>query len=288
MKSYAIFGLFTVLLIGGSIYPALGQSEVISNGIVINEVDINPPGNDSSSISEWVELYNPTDTTIDIGGWQIASTTVLKKTFTIPQGVSIESGGFLTFSYTKVWFTDVSELVQLKDRNGVVVDQTPRISDLKNDYYSWQRNFDGFDTDSDGDWSFNTSTPGSSNGKLDVAKDDETVSISVSADKDAYTFGEKATISGSVSEQIYQYKPFFEPARIFINISGPNGFFKTINLGLDETVYFYTMIGVEFLIVNVKSLSFSYLPNWNSFTDKIHHVSREIFIITVCSKLLCK
>jgi len=230
MKSYAIFGLFTVLLIGGSIYPALGQSEVISNGIVINEVDINPPGNDSSSISEWVELYNPTDTTIDIGGWQIASTTVLKKTFTIPQGVSIESGGFLTFSYTKVWFTDVSELVQLKDRNGVVVDQTPRISDLKNDYYSWQRNFDGFDTDSDGDWSFNTSTPGSSNGKLDVAKDDETVSISVSADKDAYTFGEKATISGSVSEQIYQYKPFFEPARIFINISGPNGFFKTINL----------------------------------------------------------
>ena len=57
-------------------FPAYAQT---SENVVINEVDINPPGDDSTSISEWVELYNPTDSEIDIGGWKIASTTVSEK-----------------------------------------------------------------------------------------------------------------------------------------------------------------------------------------------------------------
>ena len=88
--------LFSVLLLGILVVPASAQSS--ADHVVINEFDINPPGDDSKNISEWVELYNPTDSKIDLGGWEIASTTVLKKTMTIPDGTYIEPGKFLKYS----------------------------------------------------------------------------------------------------------------------------------------------------------------------------------------------
>ena len=83
--------LFSVLVLGILVIPAYAQSS-IADHVVINEVDINPPGDDSASPSEWVELYNPTENDVDIGGWEIASTTVLKQTLTIPAGTIIEPG----------------------------------------------------------------------------------------------------------------------------------------------------------------------------------------------------
>ncbi|MBI3253624.1 MAG: lamin tail domain-containing protein, partial [Nitrosopumilales archaeon] len=71
MKSKIIFGSLALFLLGGSVIPALGQTDAIDDHVVINEIDINPPGDDSKSISEWVELYNPTSSSIDIGGWSI-------------------------------------------------------------------------------------------------------------------------------------------------------------------------------------------------------------------------
>ena len=136
--------------------------------VVINEVDINPPGDDSASISEWVELYNPTDSEINLGGWEIASTTVLKKTMTIIAGTIIQPGEFLTYTYQNVWFTDSNESVELRDENGIVIDKTPLLSDLANDFTSWQRIYDGYDSDSSSDWKFVVSTAGSSNGKLEI------------------------------------------------------------------------------------------------------------------------
>ena len=75
----------------GYLLPAYAQT--LSDHVVINEVDTNPFGDDSESISEWVELYNPTDSDVDLSGWEIASTTVLKKTLTIPDNTII---GLLT------------------------------------------------------------------------------------------------------------------------------------------------------------------------------------------------
>jgi len=37
---------------------------------------------------------------------------------------------------------------------------------------------------------------------------------------------EYAIIAGSVSEEVFIYKPFFAQAPIMINISGPNGLFQ--------------------------------------------------------------
>jgi hypothetical protein len=74
---YSIILLLSIILIAGISAPVYAQT--ITDHVVINEVDTNPSGDDSQSVSEWVELYNPTESDIDLSGWQIASTTVLKK-----------------------------------------------------------------------------------------------------------------------------------------------------------------------------------------------------------------
>ena len=79
MRLKIIFGSITLLLLCISVYPVLGQTTTLADHVVINEIDINPPGDDSKSIIEWVELYNPTNSPIDISGWSVASTTLLKK-----------------------------------------------------------------------------------------------------------------------------------------------------------------------------------------------------------------
>ena len=64
--------LLSVLILVAFVVPADAQSSMADH-VVINEVDINPPGDDFSSPKEWVELYNPTENDVDIGGWKIAS-----------------------------------------------------------------------------------------------------------------------------------------------------------------------------------------------------------------------
>ena len=99
MNHTPLLVIFAVLIAVISV-PAYG--ELITDHVVINEVDTNPFGDDSLAISEWVELYNPTDTDVDLSGWEIASTTVLKKTYVIPDGTIISPNQLLTFTYTKV------------------------------------------------------------------------------------------------------------------------------------------------------------------------------------------
>ncbi len=239
--------LFSILLLSGLIVTANAQS---ANHVVINEIDINPPGDDAKSIAEWVELYNPTDSKIDIGGWQIASTTILKKTMIIPTGTFIEPGKFLTFSYQSLWFTDTNELAELKDKTGVVVDRTPLLSDLKNDITSWQRTSDGYDLDNVNDWKFAISTAGSSNGMLIVAEAKEGLSVSVSSDKSSYLFGETATIQGKVSKQVFIEKPYYHADEILVKISGPKydkiiSLYPDLNLNYKTTLNLQQVLGIN-------------------------------------------
>ena len=234
--------VFSVFLLAGLSVPAYGE---IADNVVINEVDINPPGNDAASVSEWVELYNPTDSDIDLGGWQIASTTVLKKTMTISEGTIIEPQQFLTYSYQSVWFTDSAESVELLDADGNVVDKTPTLTDIQNDFTSWQRIYDGYDTDNTNDWKFVVSTTGSSNGKLvESQNNNDGIVITVSSEKDSFLFGETVTISGNVSEQSFVEKPFFQPESILVNILGPN-FEKNITLYPDYNLNYETTLNLH-------------------------------------------
>ena len=67
LKNPLLFGLMAILLLGGTITPGLSQSS-FDLQIVINEVETNSAGSDNS---EFVELYNPTSTEIDVSGWSI-------------------------------------------------------------------------------------------------------------------------------------------------------------------------------------------------------------------------
>ena len=67
----------------------------------------------------------------------------------------------MIFTYAKVWFTDSSESVELRNPSGDIIDKTPIVSDLKNDFFSWQRSFDAHL-----DWEFSLANAGASNGKF--------------------------------------------------------------------------------------------------------------------------
>ncbi len=240
--------VFSIFLLVGILVPAYAQTS--SNNVVINEVDINPPGDDSASISEWVELYNPTDSDIDLGGWEIASTTVLKKTMTIPLGTIIEPGQFLKYQYQSVWFTDSYESVELRDENGIVIDKTPIIADIQNDFTSWQRIYDGYDFDSSDDWKFATSTAGFTNGKLIETQESKELTVTISSEKPSYVFGDVAVIQGSVSEEVNPVQPEFLPELIKVHILGPN-FDKTVslypdlNLNYETTLSLHSVLGIN-------------------------------------------
>tara|TARA_B110000438_G_scaffold123015_1_gene120021 strand:- start:976 stop:3054 length:2079 start_codon:yes stop_codon:yes gene_type:complete len=231
--NYLLLLLSAILIVGIST-PVYGQT--ISEHIVINEIDTNPPGDDSKLISEWVELYNPTDNDVDISGWEIASTTVLKKTLVIPDGTIIDSGNFLTFVNDKIWFTDTAELVELKNENGIIVDTTREIFDLENNLKSWQRIYDG-----SAEWKFTFATAGGSNGKLVESETSEKIEVSVSFDKSEYVFDETVIIQGTVSEKIFTEKPYFQAEPIMINISGPN-FVQTLSLYPDYNLNYETTL----------------------------------------------
>ncbi len=233
--------VFSMILLAGIIVPAYAQT---TENVVINEVDINPAGSDYASISEYVELYNPTDSAIDIGGWKIASTVALKKTMIIPSGTIIPPGQFLTFSYQSAWFADYGESVELRDKDNVIIDKTPLLYDSQDDIASWQRIYDGVDTDSPDDWELVMYTPGTSNGILERALESKTIIVTVSSDKLFYLFNEKAIISGSVSEQVFIEKPTFQLAPLTMEINGPD-YFKTFTLFPDRDLNFGTTIKLQ-------------------------------------------
>tara|TARA_B110000438_G_C15790100_1_gene640284 strand:- start:78 stop:2051 length:1974 start_codon:yes stop_codon:yes gene_type:complete len=239
----SILLLLPLILIAG-IFVSV-DAQTISQNVVINEVDTNPSGDDSQSISEWVELFNPTDSDVDISNWEIASTTVLKKVYVIPDGTIIASGEFLIFVNEKVWFTDTAESVELKNQNGLLIDQTREIFDLENNFKSWQRIFDG-----SSEWKFASSTAGSSNGKEITNPDFTPVVVTASVDNTSYVFNETVIISGTVSEKLFVVKPSFQTEPILINISGPN-FYQTVSLYPDSYLNYETTLNlVQVLGIN--------------------------------------
>jgi len=240
---HSLILLLSIVLMAGMLSPVYAQT--ISTDVVINEVDTNPNGDDSAGPSEWVELYNPTDSDVDLSGWQIASTTVLKKTFTISDGTIISPGELLTFTYQKLWFTDSNESVELRNIDGVVIDKTPSVTDLQNNFLSWQRTYDGYSG-----WEFALATAGGSNGKFAEINESAPIVVTVSSDESSYLFDDTAIISGTVSKKMYIEKPYFQTEPILINISGPNysqsvSLYPDTNLNYETTLNLVQVLGVN-------------------------------------------
>ena len=240
LKNPLLFGLMAILLLVGTITPGLSQSSFDSD-IVINEVETNSPGSDKY---EFVELYNPTAKEIDISGWSIIPSATWK-TLEIPDGTIIEPNSFVALTHVNFWFKDFGETITLRDTAGNLIDETPLIEDLENDNFSWQRTTDGFDTDSNSDWELKRMTPKSSNGKLVDVQDSEFSLFTTLGDKTEYTFNEKVTISGTVSEELFNSKiSSNSPEMIKINVKGPS-YFKNFALFPDRELGFSATLNLQ-------------------------------------------
>jgi len=128
--------------------------------VVINEVEQNPEGNDNyTSVIEWIELYNPTASPIDISGWKISTTQGEIHTLTIPQVTILAAKDYYIIESGSQWLDNTQESVILKNDAGTIIDQTPQLSDEDNNSFSWQRYPNGEES-----WEFRSSTKSISNG----------------------------------------------------------------------------------------------------------------------------
>lgn len=186
--------------------------------VVINEVDTNPPGDDVRGASEWVELYNSGQSDAAVGGWQIVSSS--DKALVLPEDAVVEAGKFATFSHGPAWFDNRGDSARLLDAAGNLLDATPTVVDVANDSKTWQRQTDGEDTDSDGDWKAGKPTWGASNALPAAVLPREPVTVSIQAGG-PYETGQPVVITGSVSEVVYS-GPRSPAQPVELEISGPS------------------------------------------------------------------
>ena len=245
LKNPLLFGLLAILLLGGTITPVLSQSEPELQ-VIINEIETNPSGSDSGNVSsgsqEFVELYNPGMTEIDISGWSIQPSATWKKLI-IPNNTVISPQSFLVFTHVNYWFKDFGETISLIDLDGNIIDQTPLLTDEEDDGNSWQRNTDGYDTDSISDWTLKRLTPKTSNGQI-IEQLETTFNFTGQTDKTDYLFGESITISGSISEKLYVFDSSYTAEIIKVSISGPD-YYKNLALFPDRSLNFSTTLNIQ-------------------------------------------
>ena len=125
-------------------------------GILINEFELNPPGDDKDH--EWVELLNATSTRVDLAGYTIhAGSNPDSKVYKIT-GLELMPGQKEVIDLPGSFLNNSKEYVILVSPDGKEVDRTPIKSDSSNDSRTWQRAADGAM-----DWSFSDGTPGTGN-----------------------------------------------------------------------------------------------------------------------------
>ncbi|MBI4163144.1 MAG: lamin tail domain-containing protein [Candidatus Aenigmarchaeota archaeon] len=148
--------------------------------VLLSEVFYDAPGADSDE--EWIELFNPTNSVIDLSTYSIQDGS---STYNIPQGTMITAGGKLVIARNASGFSalygfspDISGFTlslnnngdHLKLRNGnVEIDMTAWEGGFGNAFPSWLLNAttnssikrkSGVDTDTPADWIAGTPTPG--------------------------------------------------------------------------------------------------------------------------------
>ncbi|MDE1866864.1 MAG: lamin tail domain-containing protein, partial [Thaumarchaeota archaeon] len=238
LRSYTIVS-FIVLILIGQTYSALGQAAPIATHVVINEADINPVGDDTKYPIDWVEIYNPTSSPVNISGWTIGATTGLQQIYTISSNTIIQSKQFMIFTYGPLWFPHAGAVIQLKNSDKTIIDQTPPLTDFQGGGGSWQRMVDGYDTGSSTDWVYKPATPGSSNGQLSTSTTVAPTTITFASDKTSYIFGDTVTMSGKVSKLINDPALGY-PLSVNLVVSGPAGFQKTFTLYPNTNLQFST------------------------------------------------
>ena len=131
---------------------ATGGSSADDNeegNIMINEIELNPKSNDDDM--EWIELYNPSDSDVNIGDYKIrtSKSTVID----LPSDAEIKAGETYVIELDRQLLSDIAEIVVLESGSGEVVDRTPSFVDRSDDSRTWQRMPDG-----NNEWQFASDT----------------------------------------------------------------------------------------------------------------------------------
>lgn len=105
-----VLALFTLLT---------GVRSVFASSVVLNELMPHP-----SPAGDWVEIYNPTNSDIDLSDWTLVDSTSTMKTLS----GSISVGGFLAFDVTNR-LNNGGDNIYLKDSNGNIIDNYSYDSD---------------------------------------------------------------------------------------------------------------------------------------------------------------
>jgi len=111
--------------------------------VVICQAELNPPGDDQGG--EWVELFNPGEVDVKIGGWTISTSS--GSTHTLPKEAVVPAKGFYQVNKCDRWLEDRNESITLwtgddnasAGRPGRKVDATPALDDVMNDNRVWCR-----------------------------------------------------------------------------------------------------------------------------------------------------
>jgi hypothetical protein len=140
------------------VFVPSAKAELITSHVVINEFEQNPPGDERVSGGEFVELFNPTSQSVDIGNWIIFTTHGDIESYTIPSGTVLASGGFWQVSFPGQFIDNEEDSLVLLNSLGEKVDETPSLGDTSNNSSSWQRI-----PDADTNWEFRPATKGYNN-----------------------------------------------------------------------------------------------------------------------------
>lgn len=125
---------------------SLKYSDPMDNGLIVNEFEANPAGEDRGH--EWVELLNNGITPVDLDGYTMLAasdrrTKVMELSGTLSPGEFLVIYPDFTLVNSSGKYTKNGEAIVLKDPDGNEVDRTPTKKDGANDGMTWQRSFDG-------------------------------------------------------------------------------------------------------------------------------------------------
>lgn len=154
-------GLFLILMIASLFSPiyCLKAYATTNNQVLINEIELNPPGSDIGT--EKVELYNPSGVGIEVSGWTVSSTAGRTTTVVINEGTTIPPKSYLIVGRDsqQQWLDNIGEGIIVRNQLGILIDSVGPFSDQDNDESTWQRSPNGQDN-----WVFSQShTLGSAN-----------------------------------------------------------------------------------------------------------------------------
>jgi endonuclease YncB( thermonuclease family) len=142
--------------------PLVNDSSISSSSVTttsdtirINEIELNPTGNDEGK--EWIELYNPAEVDINIGNFEIRTSSE-PATIKLPSDAVIGAGKTYVLEVNQHMLSNTVESLILTDATGNMKDRTPSLVDRSDDERTWQRIPDG-----NNEWQFVEDTRGNLN-----------------------------------------------------------------------------------------------------------------------------